>query len=58
VTVTDRGPLKTGGAGSKPAGQRLAPDTGHRVDTDQEASGLSLFIGGQERVAELCLIER
>jgi len=45
--VTDRGPLKTGGAGSKPAGQRLATDKGHRVDTVKEASGLHLYIGGQ-----------
>ena len=39
-------------------GQRLATDIRHRVDTDQEASGLSPFIGGQERVAGVCLDER
>lgn len=43
----DRGLLKKGGAGEEPAGQRLAPDIGHRVDTEREAKELSLFIGGQ-----------
>ena len=38
---------KQGGAGEYPAGQRLAPDIGHRVDTEQEAKELSLCIGGQ-----------
>lgn len=36
----------------KPAGKRLAPETGHRVDTAKEATGLPLCIGGKERVAE------
>lgn len=36
----DRGPLKTGGAGEKPAGRRLATDKRHRADTAREASGL------------------
>lgn len=30
---------------------------GHRVDTAKEATGLSLCIGGKERVGELCLKE-
>ncbi len=47
-----------GGSGETPEGKRLAPDTGYRADTDQEASGLPLCIGGKERVVELCLIER
>jgi hypothetical protein len=58
-SADDRGPHRSkaarGGAGVKPAGQRLAPDIGHRVDTRREAKGLSLCIGGQERVAEVCV---
>ena len=33
---TDRSKAAKDGAGENPAGQRLAPDTGHRVDTGQE----------------------
>lgn len=40
-SLTVRGPflakLRRDGAGEKPAGKRLAPEIGHRVDTDQEA---------------------
>lgn len=39
--VTDRGPHQgktaKGGSGETPEGKRLAPDIGHRVDTDQAA---------------------
>lgn len=56
--VTDRGPHRRmtamGGSGATPEGKRLATDIGHRVDTDQEASGLPLCIGGKERV-EACI---
>lgn len=46
------------GAGSNPAGKRLAPETGHRVDTAKEATGLSLHDGGKERVADVCLVKK
>lgn len=52
-SVTDRGPHRRiaakGGAGSKPAGKRLATVNRHRAETDQEAKGLLLCIGGKER---------
>jgi hypothetical protein len=48
--VTDRGPHRRiaakGGSGETPEGQRLAPDTGHRVDTDRGSEGLSLVYRG------------
>ncbi len=49
---TDRGPPR-GGAGEKPAGERLATDKRHCVDTEREVSGLVLYTGGKQRVAEL-----
>ena len=51
--VTDRGPpgpkSAEGGAGEKPAGERLATEKRQRVDTDQEAKGLPPRDGGEER---------
>lgn len=42
------------GQGEQPAGKRLATDKRHRVDTAKEATGLSLRVGGKERVGEVC----
>lgn len=51
--MTDRGlpgpKSATGGAGEKPAGERLATEKRQRVDTDQEAKGLPPRDGGEER---------
>ena len=46
----DRGPRRRG-AGAKPAGKRLALDTGHRVDTDRnvESSSGGAGCGGKKR---------
>lgn len=57
---TDRGPAAAqanSGAGEKPAGRRLATDTRHRVDTDQEAKDLPLQDRGEGAGAGYCLVE-
>ena len=49
----DRGPHQgkaaEGGLSENLRGKRLATDKRHRADTDQEAKGLPLCIGGKER---------
>lgn len=52
-SVTDRGPHQgkaaKGGLCERHRGKRLATDKRHRADTDQEAKGLPLHVGGKER---------
>lgn len=52
-SLTDRGPHQgkaaKGGLCERHRGKRLATDNRHRADTDQEAKGLPLCIGGKER---------
>jgi hypothetical protein len=59
--VTDRGPHRRiaakGGSGETPEGQRLAPDTGHRVDTDRGSEGLSLVYRGDSSGGGIWTIE-
>ena len=65
--LTYRGPhpskIATGGAGENPAGQRLAPDIGHRVDTDQEGRAVAeqgiilCVLGGTEAGGRICNIQ-